>query len=312
LRRTVQARTDYDLLNARPHREGDDRLGYDYARTKSVLWLVNLAPKNDPETIRALLQAFPSLNAEAARLAFFRLESDGDDTRAQLVPTLTGFLAKADMRESAIGMLGDLGPTAKSAIPDLVRIRETGSPEERNLAKKALSKISPSIPADDWSSEITVKPLLALESFGSVYIPWYGQAPAGLPWSDEKEQVGSYTSFAAGAAACVGPRYECDQKEGFRIGGMAEVGRMLDGFGYWSFGGKIFLGNENWTGFAEGAAAWYPTGGFTGVRVVEPLIGAGVRWIPLPKYIFAILAGARVDPTEPKNGGLRLGLGGGL
>jgi len=168
--------------------------------------------------------------------------------------------------------------------------------------------------ANEPSSDFSVTPFISWEGFGAVYIPFPREAPAGLPWSDEKEQVGSYTTAAFGLGVCLGPRNDCDRREGFRLGILAETGRMLNGFGYWFFGGKILAGNENVSGFLEAGASWYPTGGFYGEpgdHVFKSSLGAGIRVIPHLKYFpFAIPLGVRFDPTDPLNGGIYLGFGG--
>lgn len=246
LRRTVSSRSDYDRLNAGAR--ADARVDYDYARTKAVSWLVNLAPKDDAETSRVLLQSFSSLNPEGASLASFCLK-------------------------------GTMG----------------------------------SLPPEEWSFEPVVRPQFAWEAFGAFYAPLPLRRSPG---SGEKEPVGSYTAAGVGAQLCIGPRVYCARREGLRIGVLGEVARMLNGFGYWSFGGKIFIGNENVVGFAEAAANLYPTGGFPGEGepgefIFKQSFGAGLRVIPHLKYFpLAIPVGFRLDPTDPKNSGIYIGLGG--
>ncbi len=244
LRRTIETRADYDRLNAgaRP----DARIDYDYARTKSISWLVNLAPKDDPETSRVLLQAFSSLSGEAAQLASFRLK----------------------------GEMGNVSP-------------------------------------EDWSYETVVRPQFAWEMFGGVYLP--------LPlreFSGEKEPVGSYVVAGAGPQLCIGSRIDCARRQGVRVGVLGEVEKMTNGFGYVGLGGKVFVGNQMLVGFAEVAANLYTTGGFMregqyGEIVPKLSVGGGLRLISPWEYLpLAILGGFRLDPTDYRNSGFSLSLGG--
>lgn len=276
------SRADYDRLNGSPH-HGDD---FGYAQAKAVMWLNDLIPSGDASYRDALLQAFPSMNADGQFFAWYRFQSEGRG--------------------------GELASALVALSEDSTKDAAT-----RSMARSLLRDAVPSVSPEDWSSQRVVRPQVAWEMFGGVYLPLpLREGPASSSWSGEKEPVGSYVAAGIGLQLCIGPRIDCARRQGFRIGALGEVKRMTNGFGFVSLGGKLFAGNQLLVGFAEASANLYTTGGFLGEGnygevVTKPSIGGGLRlsspWENLP---LAISGGFRMDPTDYRNSGFSFGFGG--
>ncbi len=262
LSRIASSNDGYRRLNTNPRHQSDE--AYAYAQAKAVLWLINLTPTGDASARQALLQGFPTMNADAAQAAFLRLKEEGGEAVRRLVPILVDWMS---------------------------------DPARRDMANRMLAEIAPSISPEDRSNRTVVRPSFSWELSGSVSVPWNG-----VP-------VGTYAAADIGVQTCIGRAFKCAQGEGFRLGAAGEIGRMVNGFGYVFFGGKVFAGNENLMGFVDGGANWYPTGGTPGDLSWTPVMGGGVKIVPALSFPLGLKVGLRVNPTHPRDGALLAGLG---
>jgi HEAT repeat protein len=121
--------------------------------------------------IPAMARAFLTIETvEVAEEMLSRLDSRETDA---VVRILTGWLDDADRRDEALEALGELGPIAALAVPDVVALLE----EEciRNDAIAVLGEIGPAaaeaIPrlrvlADDWDTDVREVAAAALGKIG--------------------------------------------------------------------------------------------------------------------------------------------------
>jgi hypothetical protein len=220
------------------------------------------------------------------------------------------------VQAKAIAWLNNLVPEGDDTYRDaLLRISPGLSGDAAFYASLRLKSELRNVAPEDRSLMPALRLQFAAESIGAFYAPLpLREYPAG---SGKMEPMGSLVQVGLGVQLCLGSAVECALREGVRVGFLGEVGRMQNGFGSWSFGGKAFVGNEYFTGFLEAAASMYPTGGWLqegerGELIFKPSLGVGLRAVPFWDFgvPVGVLLGSRTDPSDPLNTGIYGGLGG--
>jgi HEAT repeats len=94
------------------------------------------------KAVPALLQALIGEDGAVRETAARSLGSIGADPQ-EVIPVLTQYLIDDNVNSKAATALAGFGPAAKSAVPGLVRMLQTGDGESQFSAREALKRIDP-------------------------------------------------------------------------------------------------------------------------------------------------------------------------